>query len=120
MKKQTKGKRTPPRRKPLRKSQIQRITLGHFHVPQAMRDEMEAERRAMLESMPSAVSEEYLRLRQMNVDDMSAVDDARIEELLDEYDRPQPSEVVDRHLADIVREREQAASQLPQQDGTAP
>jgi len=118
MKKQTKGKRTPPRRKPLRKPQIQKITLGHFHVPQAMRDEMEAEGRAMLERMPPAVSGEYLRLRRMNVDDMSAADDARVEELLDEYEAPVPPEVMDRHLADIAREREQKAAQ-DQQDRAA-
>ncbi len=61
MKKQTKGKRTPPRRKPVRKSKVQGAPRGSS-ITQEMRDDMEAYNRAMLERMPPEIREEYLRL----------------------------------------------------------
>lgn len=119
MKKQTKSKRTPPRRKPLRKPKFQKPSEGAFHISQEMLDEVEAEHRAMRESMPPAILEEYLRIGQIKDDVLSANENTRMNEILDEYDRPASEEVTKRHLADIAREREQAVVQLPQQDETA-
>jgi len=119
MKKQTKGNRTPPRRKPVRAPKVSREQKPQrgSSITQEMRDDMEAENRAMRESMPPSVLEEYLRIMQIDDDDLSKEDDARIEKILDEYMRPQPQAAMGRHLADIAREREQKAAQ-DQQDGT--
>lgn len=50
---------------------------------------------------------------------MSEADGARIDKILEEYEGRAPPDVMERHLADIAREREQKAVQ-DQQDGTAP
>jgi len=60
-----------------------------------------------------------LRIGQIKDDALPEDDDARMTKILDEYDPPAPSEVMDRHLADIAREREQSAVQS-QQDGATP
>jgi len=119
MKKQTKGKRTPPRRKPIRKPKMQVMPRGGG-ITQEMRDEMEASERAMRESMPPEVLADYLRLEPISDDDLSPADVARVSEILDEYDRPQPPEVMERHLAEIARERAQAAEQDQQSKEAAP
>ncbi len=117
MKKQVKGKRTPPRRKPIRKPKMQRVSQGG-EVTQEVSDRVEAHERAMRERMPPAVLEEFLHLEPIHDDDLSPADGARLDELLEEYDKPAPPDVTERHLADIAREREQKAAQ-DQQDGTA-
>lgn len=120
MKKQTKGKRTPPRRKPLPKARPQVISQSNLTITQEAVDNASAVMRAMKERMPPAVLEEYLRISQIQRDSLSMEDDARMNEIAKGYYHSPPQEVLERHLADIVREREQAAAQLPQQDGTAP
>ena len=119
MKKQAKGKRTPPRRKPIRKPQFQKTSERASRISQELRDEVEAEKRAMHESMPPDVLVEYLRLNQIDNASISPEDDARLDEIFDEYYRPVPQDVMDRHVADIVREREQSAAQ-DKQNGAAP
>ena len=116
MKKQAKSKRPPPRRKPIRKPIPQKSSQGGFHLTQELR-EVEAEQRAMRESMPPGVLEEYFRIMKIDDDDLSEEDDARIEKIFDEYMRVPPQDVMARHLADIAREREQKTAQ-DQQDGT--
>jgi hypothetical protein len=115
MKKQTKGKRTPPRRKPVRKPQVQ-TAVGGPSITQEKLDYEDAFSRAMQERMPPAVLEEYLRL--LNDYNLSPADHARVTAIFDEYHHPASQEVMDRHLADIAREREQEAAQV-QQKGTA-
>ncbi len=116
MKKQTKGKRTPPRRKPIRKPKAQKLPR-YSEDSQELIDHSEAHERAMEERMPPTVLADYLRLKPIDDDDLSPADDARMGEILEEYDGRAPPEVMERHLADIAREREQAAAQ-DQQDGT--
>ncbi len=117
MKKQTKGTRTPPRRKPLPKAKPQRISQGNLTITQDTLDNASAVMRAMKERMPPAILEEYLRIGQIQRDTsfqpvaLSAEDDARMDEITKEYYHPPPQEVLERHLADIAKERAQAAEQ---------
>ena len=117
MKKQTKGKRTPPRRKPIRKPKML-MPRQYSEDSQELTDRVEAHERAMRERMPPAVLEDYLRLRPIDDDDMSPADDARMGEILERYDGRAPQDVMARHLADIAREREQKVAQ-DQQAGAA-
>ena len=118
MKKQAKGKRTPPRRKPIRKPIPQKTSRGTSGITLYMTDEMLAEQRAMHESMPPDVLAEYLRLNEIDRASISPEDDARLDKIFAEYNRPLPQDVMDRYVADIVRERGQSAAQN-RQDGTA-
>lgn len=117
MKKQVKGKRTPPRRKPIHKPMMQR-PRQYAEDSQELADSVEAHERAMRERMPPAVLADYLRLLPIDDDDMSPVDYARMGAILEAYDGRTPPDVMARHLADIAREREQKAAQ-DQQGGTA-
>ena len=118
MKKQAKGKRTPPRRKPVRTPKSQKAPRGTSGIKLQMTDEMLAEQRVMHESMPPDVLAEYLRLNGIDRASISPEDDARLDEIFKEYYRPLPQNVMDRYVADIVRERGQSAAQ-DQQDGKA-
>lgn len=106
MKKQTKGKRTPPRRKPIRKLKAQKQKHYIDGISQDDLEYNEACERAMRERMPPAVLEDYLRLLLIDVDNMSPGDSDRMDEILEEYDTKAPPEVIERHRADIARERE--------------
>ena len=107
MKKPPKKKRISPRRKPLkwRGARMMRFALPSL----AGFDRMEARSRAMLERMPPEVREEWERLMELPFsedDELDPVDQARLDEILDQYEDTVPEEDIARHVADIVRERE--------------
>ena len=105
MKKPPKKKRIPPRRKPLKK---RRAGVPELALPSlADFDRMEARNRAMLEGMPPEVREEWDRLMEGPEDaELDPADQARLDDILDQYETPVSDEVIARHVADIVRERE--------------
>lgn len=105
MKKPPKKTRIPPRRKPLKK---RRAGTSEFALPsQTDFDRMEARDRAMLEGMPPEVREEWNRLMALPEDaELDHADQARLDEILDQYETPVSEEVIARHVADVVRERE--------------
>ena len=107
MKKPPKKKRIPPRRKPLKRRWVE---VREYKLPSlAELDRMEARDRAMLEAMPPEVREEWDRLMKLPLPEeaeLDPVDQARLNEILDQYEMPVPEEKIARHVADIVRERE--------------
>ena len=107
MKKPPKKKCIPPRRKPL-KWHGARTTK--FALPSlAVFDRMEARSRAMLERMPPEVREEWDRLIKLPLsedDELDPADEARLDEILEQYEDTVPEEDIARHVVDIVRERE--------------
>ena len=105
MKKPSKKKRIPPRRKPLRKRQASALELTLSS--QADFDRLEARNRAMLEGMPPEVREEWDRLIEGSEDaELDPADQARLDDILEQYETPVSEAVIARHVADIVRERE--------------
>ena len=61
----------------------------------------------MLEGMPAEVREEWDRLMEHPEDaELDPADQARLDDILDQYETPVPEEVIARHVTDIVRERE--------------
>ena len=110
MKKPSKKKRTPPRRKPLKKRWV---GVLEFKPPsqaeppnQAESDRVEAYDRAMLEGMPPEVREEWNRLIKLPLSKLEPADQARLDGIVDQYETPVSEEEIARHVADIVRERE--------------
>ena len=105
MKKPPKKKRTPPRRKPMKKRWA---GAPEFALPSQMGfDRLEARNRAILEGMPPEVREEWDRLMDLPEDaELDPADQARLDEILDQYETPVPETEIARHVADIVRERE--------------
>ena len=107
MKKPPKKKRIPPRRKPLK---WQGVRTMKFALPSlADFDRMEARSRAMLERMPPEVREEWDRLIKPPLsedDELDPADEARLDEILEQYEDTVPEEDIARHVVDIVRERE--------------
>ena len=107
MKKPPKKKRIPPRRKPLKKRWVEVL---EFKLPSlAELDRMEARDRAMLEGMPPEVREEWKRLMELPLPEdaeLDPVDQARLSEIMDQYETPVSEEEIARHVADIERERE--------------
>ena len=72
-------------------------------------DRMEARSRTMLERMPPEVREEWDRLIELPLsedDELDPADQARLNEILEQYEDSVPEEDIARHVADIVRERE--------------
>ena len=104
MKKPPKEKRIPPRRKPLKK---RRAGAPEFALPSQMDfDRLEARNRAMLEGMPPKVRDEWNRLMELPEDaELDPADQARLDEILDQYETPVSEKEIARHVADIVRER---------------
>ena len=119
MKKPPKRKRVAPRRKPLRQPGAARpaTRLAARVLPsQVDFDRLEARDRAMRAAMPPAVREEWDRL--MATDEEPGPDQqARLEALLDQYDTPVSASELERHVADIRREREAKAGPDPATDG---
>ena len=107
MKKPPKKKRIPPRRKPLKKRWVE---VREYRLPSlAELDRMEARDRAMLEGMPPEVREEWNRLMERPLPEdaeLDPVDQARLNEILEQYETPVSEEEIARHVADIMRERE--------------
>ena len=107
MKKPPKKKRISPRRKPLK---WQGARMMKFRVPSlAGFDRMEARDRAMLERMPPEVREEWDRLMELPLSEdgeLEPADQARLDEILEQYEDIASDEDIARHVADIVRERE--------------
>lgn len=114
MKKPPKKKRIPARRKPLKGLGPRTV---RFAVPSlANLDRLEARDRAMLERMPPEVREEWKRLIELPLsenDELDPADEARLDEILEQYEDVASEEDVARHVADIVRERE-AESTAPE------
>ena len=107
MKKPPKKKRIPPRRKPLKGHGAMAVK---FALPSlASFDRMEARERAMLERMPPEVREEWDRLVAPPLsegDELDPADEARLDEILEQYEDTVSEEDIARHVAEIVRERE--------------
>ena len=105
MKKPPKKKRIPPRRKLLKKRRADGLKLA---LPsQADFDRMEARDRAMLEGMPPEVRDEWNRLMDGPEDaELDPAGQARLDDILEQYETPVSEEVIARHVADIGRERE--------------
>ena len=105
MKKPSKKKRIPPRRKPLKKRRVDALELALPSL--AGFDRLEARNRAMLEGMPPEVREEWDRLMEGPEDaELDPAGQARLDDILDQYETPVSEEAIARHVADIVRERE--------------
>ncbi len=107
MKKPPKKKRISPRRKPLkwRGARAPRFALPSL----ANFDRMEARERAMLERMPPEVREEWDRLMEPPLsedDELDPAGEARLDEILEQYEDTVSEEDIARHVAEIVRERE--------------
>lgn len=107
MKKPPKKKRIPSRRKPLKWQGAKTIK---YAVPSmANFDRMEARDRAMLERMPPEVREEWNRLMEPPLsedDELDPAGEARLDEILKQYEDSVSEEDIARHVVDIVRERE--------------
>lgn len=107
MKKPPKKKRIPSRRKPLKWHGARTMK---FALPSlANFDRMEARDRAMLERMPPEVREEWERLIEPPLsedDEPDPADEARLDEILKQYEDTVSEEDIARHVVDIVRERE--------------
>ncbi len=107
MKKPPKKKRISPRRKPLKGLGARTVK---FALPSlADLDRLEACDRAMLEKMPPEVRKEWERLIELPIsegDELDPVDEARLNEILEQYEDIASEEDIARHVADIVHERE--------------
>ncbi len=76
---------------------------------QASFDRMQARDRAMRERMPPEVREEWDRLMEpppSEDDELDPAGQARLDEILEQYEDAASEEDIARHVADIVRERE--------------
>ncbi len=106
MKKPPKKKRISPRRKPLKSHRL----MMRFVVPSlASLDQMKARDRAMREKMPPEVREEWDRLMELPLsedDELNPAVEARLDEILEQYEDASSEEDIARHVVDIVRERE--------------
>ena len=107
MKKPPKKKRIPLRRKPLKRHGAM---IMKFVLPSLTGfDRMEARSRAMLERMPPEVREEWDRLIELPLpedDELDPADQARLDEILEQYEDTVSEEDIARHVVNIVRERE--------------
>ena len=107
MKKPPKKKLIPLRRKPLKGHGAR--TMKFASPSLANFDRMEARSRAMLERMPPEVREEWDRLIELPLsedDELDPADEARLDEILEQYEDAVPEEDIARHVVNIVRERE--------------
>ena len=113
MKKPPKKKRISPRRKPLKGLGAKTV---RFALPSlANFDRLEARDRAMLERMPPEVRKEWERLIELPLsegDELDPADEARMDEILEQYEDLASEEDIARHIADIVREREAESAAL--------
>ena len=107
MKKPPKKKRIAPRRKPLKSHGLMMMRFPRLNL--ANLDRLEARDRAMRERMPPEVREEWDRLVAPPLsedDEPDPADEARLDEILEQYEDVASEEDIARHVADIVRERE--------------